>query len=82
MELRENKQREDGENEGPSYLCTLFMDNNEIISLKIMNWVGHATHIVDERNSYAILSKNVKIRNHSREYVQFRELLEGCESVN
>jgi len=76
---REKKQREDGENEGPYYLCMLFMDINEIISLKIMIWVGHAAHVMDERNSYTILSKNVKRRNHSRDYVQFRELLQECE---
>jgi len=64
------------------YLYILFMDINEIIRLKIMNWVGHATHMVDVKNSYTILSKNVKKRNHSREYVQLRELLLQCESVN
>jgi len=79
LELREKKQRKDEENEGPYYLCMLFMDINEIINLKIMNWVGHATHMMDERNSYTILSKNVKRRNHLREYVQFRELLHECE---
>ena len=64
------------------YLYILFMDINEIIRLKIMNWVGHATHMVDVKNSYTILSKNVKKRNHSRDYVQLRELLLQCESVN
>jgi hypothetical protein len=62
LELREKKQGEDGENEGPYFLYILFMDINEIISLKIMNWVGHATHMVDVRNSYTILSKNMKRR--------------------
>jgi hypothetical protein len=65
---------------GPYYLD--IMDINETISLKIMNWVGHAAHMVDMRNSYTILSKNVKRRNHSRDYVQFRELLQRCESEN
>jgi len=56
LELREKNQQSDGENEGPYYLCMLFVDINEIISLKIMNWVGHAAHMMDERNSYTILS--------------------------
>jgi len=67
LELREQKQWEDGENEGPYYLCILFVDINEIISLKIMNWVGHAAYMVDVKNSYTILSKNVRRRNHSRD---------------
>jgi hypothetical protein len=67
LELREQKQWEDGENEGPYYLCMLFMDINEIISLKIMNCVGQAAYMVDVRNSYTTLSKNVRRRNHSRD---------------
>lgn len=58
MELREKKQQEDGENEITFYLCVIFMDINEIISLNIMNLVRHAAHMVDVRNSYTILSKN------------------------
>jgi hypothetical protein len=66
LELREQKEWEDGENEGPYYLCMLFMDINEIISLKIMNWVGHAAYMVEVRSSYTILSKIVTRRKHER----------------